>query len=301
MILTLKLLAWFFAAVPEGVARCLGRGLGRMGHLFLRSKVKLARDALAASFPDWSVQRVHQTTREVFANQGLFMAEFFRKIGRPKKDPVDEIVFDNADVEHFKRLKVEHGALLVLVGHINNYEYLAAWAARLFPLSIIAKPLKPERFGAYIREVRASYGLQEFPHHDSYRSVLRNLKQGGCVGFILDQSRPRDQGVFVTFFGRPANTSPGLAMMSAHSGVPVLPVWLKREGGRLNVKHLETIPPPPDREMTTLQDYTQRYTTALEQMIRDQPESWIWMHQRWKVQPRPGDRITRADGSAYHA
>lgn len=300
MIIVLKMLARLFAALSSQSAAAAGRWLGSVIHVFLRGKVTIARKALAESFPEWEAARVREVARKVFINQGIFFVEFMRMIGRPKSDPVDEIIAGPALIERARKLRDEHGSLLVLVAHINNYEYLAAWAARLFPLSIITKPLKPARFNDYIRSVRASYGLQEFDHHGSYRQVLRNLKSGGCVGFILDQNRTHKLGVFVTFFGRPASTSPGLAMMSAQSGVPVLPACTVRENGRLRVKLMDLIPPPPDREIATLQDFTQRYTSAIEAMIREQPEGWIWMHKRWRTKPKPGDRVTRPDGTDYH-
>lgn len=299
MIIILKMLARLFAAMSSETAAATGRWLGRVLCMVVPGKVAIAREALARSFPEWDEARVREMARKVFINQGLFVVEFIRKIGRPKIDPIDEIVADPALIEQARQLRTDYGSLLVLVAHINNYEYLAAWAARLFPLSIITKPLKPPRFNQYIRSVRASYGLQEFDHHGSYRQVLRNLKSGGCVGFILDQNRTYKLGVFVTFFNRPASTTPGLAMMSAQSGVPVLPAYTVRENGRLRVKFMDVIPPPPDREINTLQDYTQRYTTAIELMIREQPESWIWMHKRWRTEPKPGDRVTRPDGTDY--
>ncbi|MBV8318323.1 MAG: hypothetical protein JOZ53_25555, partial [Planctomycetaceae bacterium] len=31
---------------------------------------------------------------------------------------------------------------------------------------------------------------------------------------------------------------------------------------------------------------TQRYTTALEQIIRRDPDQYLWLHRRWKHQPK---------------
>jgi KDO2-lipid IV(A) lauroyltransferase len=35
---------------------------------------------------------------------------------------------------------------------------------------------------------------------------------------------------------------------------------------------------------------TQRFTTALETAIRRDPDQYLWLHRRWKHQPRPRKR-----------
>lgn len=301
LVALVKLICRLLAISSRPSSFRFGCRIGAVMHLFIRSKVKVARDALRLSFPDWPEQKIREVTRAVFVNQGIFAAEFMRQIGRPADDPIQDMLIDREDEDRFHAAMREHKSVIFLVAHINNYEYLAAWAARQYPVSIITKTIKPPALGEFIRQARAANGLMEFPHHGSYRSVLRNLRAGGCVGFILDQNIPRGRGVFVSFFGRPACTSPGLAMMSAQAGAPVMPGYTVREGDRLRVKFGELVPAPADREINTLQEYTQRYTTLLESIIREHPESWIWIHKRWKTQPQPGDRITRPDGTSYVA
>jgi len=294
-------MAWLLAVIPLSSCRTSGACLGVFMHYILSAKRRLAREGLAASFPGWDDGRVCRTAREVFRNQGIFIAEVLRRIGRPRRDPLDDILYEPSALERYKKLFANNGRAIVLTGHINNYEYLSAWAARIFPLAIIAKPIRPARLGEFIRKMRADASILEFPHHNSYRSLLKEVLAGSSAGFILDQNIPRPRGVFTTFFGRPACTSPGLAMLSVQTGATVVPVFMMREGDKLRVKFYDFIPPPPDREAATLQDFTQRYTSAIEQAIREQPASWIWMHKRWKTKPEAGDRITRPDGTSYHA
>jgi len=36
-----------------------------------------------------------------------------------------------------------------------------------------------------------------------------------------------------------------------------------------------------------LRDHTARVTAALERIIREAPEQWLWLHRRWKLAPPP--------------
>ncbi len=299
IVFIVKALSRMHAIMPESVSNRLGEALGLLLYGLLGGKRKRAEAALARSFPDWDKQRVRQTTRSVFVGNGRFFAEVLRLHGRPRRSPLDLIDYRPEDMERFRAIMAQGHGALVLTAHVHNYIYLAAWAARFYPMTVVAKPIRPPALNDYILKVWGELGITVLPHAGTYRKILRAVQGDDVIGFVMDQNAVHKRGVFVSFFDRPACTNPGLAMLSAQSGAPVVPVFLVRDRGRYRVRIHEAIPPPPDRELDTLQDYTQRYTQVIEQEVREQPESWIWMHNRWRTAPRPGDRITRTDGSCY--
>lgn len=301
MVLLFKIICRLLAVLPARVTRGLGRFAGAVFYVLAGTKRRDAVEGLTHAFPDWSAARVRRTARRVFDVNGRFVAEVMQLAGGPKHNPLDAIRVDDLEMDSFRRTVEQHHGGIVLTAHINNYVYLAAWAARAFPLTVVAKTLKPPAFNEYVVSVWRRLGIEVHAQHGSYRSLLGAVKKGGVVGFIMDQNIPRPRGVFTTFFNRPACTTPGLAMLSAHTGVPVIPCFLLRESEGYRARFLPSIPPPPDRSRDTLQDYAQRYTSVIEDVIKAQPESWIWMHKRWKTKPEAGDRITRPDGTCCNA
>jgi KDO2-lipid IV(A) lauroyltransferase len=104
---------------------------------------------------------------------------------------------------------------------------------------------------------------------------------------IIDQNMTRNEGIFVEFFGKNASTSPGLAYMAAQSKAPVIPAFMCRKpDGRHVLKFQPELEPPEDRTPESIHEATQRYTKIIEDAIREAPEQWIWMHRRWKTQPK---------------
>ena len=104
------------------------------------------------------------------------------------------------------------------------------------------------------------------------------------VGILLDQNATRAEGVFVPFFGVPASTSKGLALLALRTGTPVVPIFLRREpGGRHCIDVGAPLPPPPDADALA---YTARFNEVIEAAIRRAPEQWLWMHARWRTRPR---------------
>lgn len=301
MVTLIKFIAWIYAVVPRRVAYMWGSAVGLLLYGVLASKRRLAREALSASFPDWNEEKVREVSRGVFLSQGRFFAEMLRMIGDARDNPLGLVDCDDKTLAFLRTIYDEKRGVLVLTAHLNNYELLLTWAAQRFSMTVVTKHIRPKSLDDFFIDMRVKRNINVLPAKGSYRNIFKALKEGGCVGFVMDQNMKKDEGVFVTFFGRPANTTAGLAMLSAHAQSPVLPVCLIREGDRYRMRVYPPIEPPPDREPATLHAMTQRYSNVVEEMVREQPEGWIWMHKRWKTTPRTGEAITLPDGSVRHA
>ena len=81
--------------------------------------------------------------------------------------------------------------------------------------------------------------------------------------------------------------------MAIEHNAPVVVGYARRigPGFRYEVGCTELIEPS---EWTGTADdarlLTQRYTSALEAIIRRDPEQYLWLHRRWKHQPKPKEK-----------
>jgi KDO2-lipid IV(A) lauroyltransferase len=124
--------------------------------------------------------------------------------------------------------------------------------------------------------------------------MLRSLGEGRIVTIVIDQNVRTGSRVFVPFLGRLAATTPMLALLALRTGAPVVPVFaLPRRGARYHVVYLPevTVEQTGDRERDVL-ELTASCTAIIEQWVRRQPGCWLWMHDRWKSRPRPGEPRT---------
>jgi Kdo2-lipid IVA lauroyltransferase/acyltransferase len=127
-------------------------------------------------------------------------------------------------------------------------------------------------------------GAELIVKRQAVREVLQALRRGRMVGVLLDQIATRAEGVFVPFFGVPASTSKGLALLALRTGAPVRPVFLRREAdGRHCMEVGAPAAPPPDADVVA---YTARFNQMLEATIRRAPEQWLWMHARCRARSR---------------
>ena len=274
------------ACLPARWAQALGRGAGRVLAHGMRLRRTYVLEVLARSFPEKTPDERRAIYAAMCRHQALNLVEILRFAGGREEEIRARIEVSGEEVV---KQALERGkGVLILIAHFGNYDLMGLFASRLlgYPVTIITKTLKNQRLNELWWELRQKAGLKTLPSHNAYRACVRALRRNELVGFMLDQNRPSGQGVFVDFFGKPASTTPGLAMMSAQTGAPVVPVFMRRRpDGRHVLEALPVIEPPPDRKEETLRACTAAYTKIIEDEIRRDPAQWMWLHKRWKSRP----------------
>lgn len=287
------MLAWFLKSMAKGVAclparwaQALGRGAGWVLAHGMRLRRTYVLEVLARSFPEKTPDEHREIYAAMCRHQALNLVEILRFAGGREEEIRARIEVSGEEVV---KQALERGkGVLVLIAHFGNYDLMGLFASRLlgYPVTIITKTLKNQRLNELWWELRQKAGLKTLPSHNAYRACVRALRRNELVGFMLDQNRPSGQGVFVDFFGKPASTTPGLAMMSAQTGAPVVPVFMRRRpDGQHVLEARPMIEPPPDRKEETLRACTAAYTKIIEDEIRRDPAQWMWLHKRWKSRP----------------
>jgi len=284
----IKLITRLMARIPLSAALAVGSALGWFYGSVIRYHRRDALDALRRSYPEKGEHEIRSITDRMYRNFGMNVAEILRLAGGAFDETNKRVAITGAEIVDQARQRGK--GVLILTAHFGNWDLLGMFTiTRNYPLTIISKDLKNKAINEMWMVMRERFGVSIIPAHNSARASLRVLRRNELLGFILDQNRPRDAGIFVDFFGRLACTSPGLAILSAQAQAPVVPVFIHRtpEGDHA-LQVLPAIDPPPDREAETIRKATQEYTKIIEDQVRQHPEQWIWLHRRWKTRPLPG-------------
>jgi len=117
--------------------------------------------------------------------------------------------------------------------------------------------------------------------------MLEILQSGASLGFIADQDAGR-KGMFVDFFGRKASTYKSIGLLAMEFNLPVVIGYCRRINNQYRFKlGITKILSPSDWQDKDhpLLWITQEYTRAIEEMVREEPEQYWWVHRRWKHQP----------------
>ena len=120
------------------------------------------------------------------------------------------------------------------------------------------------------------------------------LQEKGVICTLADQDAGR-HGLFVDYFGRPASTHKAIALLSIHHNAVLVVCGAQRVGEPLQyaIRVMDVIDPGEyEHDSRAVRVITQRFTRALEALVRLDPAQYFWLHRRWKHQPQ--QRVRKA-------
>jgi KDO2-lipid IV(A) lauroyltransferase len=117
--------------------------------------------------------------------------------------------------------------------------------------------------------------------------LLRLLKNKEIIGILLDQNMAWQEGVFVNFFGELACTNVGLTTVALKTGTPVIPAFniRQKDGSYRVIFEPEVLLVQTGDKDQDVQRNTELFTGIIERYVRNHPDHWLWLHQRWKTRP----------------
>jgi KDO2-lipid IV(A) lauroyltransferase len=277
-------------------ARLSDRSRARLGrvaaHLYLRLARKrrsIALGNLRRALPSLPPEEIEGIARRCAESFGSVLFDFLAASGFSREELKERVSLEGV-ANYLDSLKRGKGVFL-LSAHFGNWE-IGALAAGLVagPIASVVRPLDNPLLERDLARLRGIFGNRVIAKRNAAREILRELKDGTTVAILIDQNVLPREAIFVDFLGRPAATSPALALLQKKTDAAVVPVLCRPQGfGRycLRFERPITLEEIPERERT-IEGLTRRYTEFLEEAVRAEPEHWLWMHNRWRTRP-PGE------------
>lgn len=277
-------------SLPLERAVRLGAAIGTLGAALDRVNHGVAARNLAIAFPEAKPRERRKLLRATYRNFGRMAAEWlhFRELNRGN---IERYVTYEGLENWDNATRISDGrGILILTGHFGNFELLSqAHSIYGTPTAIVYRPLRNPILDRAVADLRQRCGNATVPRKGAGREIVRFLKDNWLVAVPLDLDVRH--GVFVDYFSVKAATSPALARVAMATGAPVLPAFIVREAGstRHRITFLPVIEVIKTRDrVESVRENTQRFTTAIETMVRRHPDHWNWIHRRWKTRP-PGE------------
>ena len=277
--------------LPDGSATGFGRGAARLYFVFARSRRRILRENLTRAFPGKTRAEIARLEKTCAANLGAAFMEFVESANLSREDVLTRVTL--AGEENYARARARGKGVFLLSAHFGSWE-LGAIRAGLIedPIASVVRPLDNPLLEEDLEYRRTRLGNRVIRKKEAAREILRAIRAGQTVAILIDQNVVAEEAVFVPFFGRPAATTPSLALLQMKTDAAVVPVFTwPLGGGRYRLQFEKPIladefTAAGGREQRVLAA-TARYMAVTEQAVRGDPGAWLWMHNRWRTQPGP--------------
>src|ERR1700744_109609 len=269
-------------------ASAMGGWIGR--NILRRSAMgRRARDHLTKAYPEKNVAEIEAIEVEMFDNLGRTIAEYahLNKLKLHGNDPrlsVTGTEFAEAAIASGK-------GVIFISGHFANWEVMPFTAAQLgYESGEVYRPLNNPYGDRWMVRQRMANGPKDqiAKGATGTKRIFSMLRGGKSILLLADQKT--NEGLPAPFFGRDAMTTPAPAALALKLGSIILPASNERLGGsrfRMKVYPPIDFTPSGDHDRDILQ-LTIKITEAIEQMVRERPSQWLWVHRRW---PKDGEKM----------
>ena len=278
-------LIWGLHFLPLAGLAALGNGLGRLLHLFGRSRRAVALRNVELCLPELAPAQRQALVREHFQWLGRSLLER-GLLWHASPARLKRLIHVEGDVH---LAETSDRPVMWLVPHFMALD-VAGTATQLFQTRQVGS-IYQSQSNAVIDEavrrgrIRFEQG-QIFSRHDGALALVRAIKRGHAFFNLPDMDFGlRDTG-FVPFFGVPASTLLAPSRLARSLKMVVQPVVAETLPGGQGYR-VRFLPPWDDWPTDDPLADAARMNAWIESEVRRNPAQYLWVHKRFKTRP-PG-------------
>lgn len=258
--------------LPLWLLHAIGKTLGWLIYGLSSSyRKQLKENITLAGYGEYRQQAIGEIGKSVFELPFIWYAS--------RKRVMRHVTLDNWALAE-QALNDKKGVIF-LTPHIGCFEVAAQVLAQHTPVTVLYRPPRKDYLKPLIEAGRSRHNLFLAPTDLSgVRKLLKALKKGQAIGLLPDQVPHQGEGVWASFFGKPAYTMTLPAKLHTLSQAQIIVGYAERRSlGRGYVVHFrqfnETFTDAPKQQAEAI-------NLSMEKLIAEHPEQYLWSYNRYK-------------------
>ena len=269
--------------LPHRTRLRVGFALGRLGHGLTPSRRAITRRNIELCFPELSTQERDALALAHFEALGASFIEM--GLGQWASDKELDSLTRIEGMENLQKPADEGVGVILLSAHFTTLEVVGrALKINGPPYDGVYRKNRSPFFTEFLlrgREMAARRGIEK----NDIKTMVRTLREGVAVWYAADQSYKGKQSTLLPFFGVPSMTNTATTTLGILGKAVAIPFFPKR---MKDGSYLLTILPPLDGfPSDDAAADSMKFTSILEDQIREIPEQYLWIHKKFKNRPAP--------------
>ena len=272
------LLLVFFRLLGYKNASNLGEKIGKLIGPIFRSKKKIIENLINSKIAN-NKNDIEKIIDEMFGNYGRILSEY-PFLNKFKKNLYNQHLTIEG-INYLEEIKKNKKKVVFISGLFSIFEVLAMQIEKAgIDVAAVYRPLNNFFLNFIMEKIRIKNicKTQVKKGKAGTRQLLELFKSGSSIALMIDQRV--SEGVKANFFGRPAFTTIIPAQLVKKYNCEIVPVYIERIN-KINFK-MHVNKPIKFENNLSIEYITEKLNIILEKMILENPEQWIWSHDRWK-------------------
>jgi Kdo2-lipid IVA lauroyltransferase/acyltransferase len=273
---------WVFTLLPLRVLYLFSDLLYFILYYFPSYRRKIVNSNLKNSFPGKTEKELREIEKKFYRHLADMFIETLKITHMPEKELRKRFVVNNLQL--LDKLHDEKRDIIAVLGHYNNWEWLNIFPTQTKYKAIsIYKPLHNKYFNKYINGLRSKFGMVLTPMSAIVKEIItdRNKNINTISAFLADQIPVRDEIKYWTnFLNQDTPVYLGAEKIASKYDMAIVFFNIQKISRgyyHLNIELLfEHTKGLPEHLITDI------HVRRLEEIIRENPQYWIWSHRRWK-------------------
>jgi KDO2-lipid IV(A) lauroyltransferase len=246
---------------------------------------QVVQQNLANAFPEKSLAERRSIEKKYFRFLADLIVETIKLCTLSKEEVIKRVRIENRSMLEnaaFKKGKSIIGA----VGHYGNWESgcLRMGLITERPCIIAYKPLSNPVWDKFFFEMRSRLGAQMVPMKNTFRKIVSHRHEVTFTVLASDQTPSRDEATYFTnFLNQPTAVFLGVEKLAKATDSLVVFCDVRRV--KRGYYSCTFVPLFDNPKLTAEYEITNAHVQYLENVIREEPQYWLWSHRRWKFKP----------------
>ena len=269
---------FIFKIIGYKNASNLGEKIGKIFGPLFRSSLKIKKNLENSNIGNSNEER-ERIVKNMWGNYGRIFADYMYI-----KNFRNENLFKNIEVvgeNILDEIKNAKEPVIFISGHFNNFELMALYLEKSgIDLAAIYRPLNNKFLNPLMEKIRIQYICKKQIKKgiSGTKEILKHFRNGTSIALMIDQRV--SEGIKSKFFNNVALTTTIPAQFVKKFKCKIVPVYIERKNKYQFI--LEILRPISFSKDKNIESITTNLNEVLEELIRRNPDQWIWTHSRWK-------------------
>ncbi|MXV37878.1 lipid A biosynthesis acyltransferase [Flavobacteriaceae bacterium Ap0902] len=271
-----------FSRLPLGVLYAIADILFFFQKYFIQYRSHIVTKNLKIAFPEKTDKEIKRIKNKFFRHLCDFPMESVKSLHITQDQLDQRLTFKNLEVLH--KIKAENKNLVLLCGHIFNWEWLIGLTSSLPSKKSYAVyyPSNNKAINELTIKSRESFGTQVITMKETARKVMQAPNNGESTFLMVSDQRPHFSKIHydLDFFNHNAPVFQGYDKLIRKKNMAAVYIHItKTSRGHYTYEFIEIM---PNGKAFMPNEVVHKFYYLLEENIKADPSNWLWSHNRWK-------------------